>query len=144
MPLAPIPLDLLHGCTTDIEVKKHNCDEGVSCRNTVGSFECYKCLPGWGSDNDNCVPQNTELECTATGFTLKLTQEILYEAESGLKPDHEYSVSVNGKNAGTFDENGDITIDEKWDNIPDLTLTHSDDGKLKFKVEISQISCCWV
>ena len=97
-----------------------------------------KCLPGWGTDVDNCYPQAATLECSSTGFTLTgLTKSIMYETVDALQSDKTYGINANGENVGSFDENGDVTIEQDWDDVKDLTVTHSDDGKLKFQVEIS-------
>ena len=103
-----------------------------------GSDQEKKCLPGWGTDVDNCYPQAAVLECSSTGFTLTgLTKSIMYESVDALQSDKTYGINANGENVGSFDSNGDVTIEQNWDDIEDLTVTHSDDGKLKFQVEIS-------
>ena len=60
-----------------------------------------KCLPGWGTDVDNCYPQAAVLECSSTGFTLTgLTKSIMYESVLALKSDKTYNINANGENVG--------------------------------------------
>ena len=131
----------------------NDCDSNATCNNESGSFTCTcntpdwigdgvtcrparECLPGWGSDVDNCYPQDAILVCSSTGFTLSLTTDMMYESSNALKSGHRYGVFANDQNVGTFDQNGDITINEDWNDITDLTVTHSTDS-INFEVEIS-------
>ena len=120
-------------------IQKCVCAEGSELKNgQCVSKKVNKCLPGWGTDVDNCYPQAATLECSSTGFALTgLTKSIMYETANALQSDKTYGINANGENVGSFDENGDVTIEQDWDDIKDLTVTHSDDGKLKFQVEIS-------
>ena len=61
----------------------------------------------------------------------------MYESVNALKFGQTYNIYANGLEVGTFDDDGEVTIDENWDDIPDLKVTHSDDGLLNFEVEIS-------
>ena len=126
-------------CARGYAFNKNDGDGGCMESNDGGDGgDEKKCLPGWGTDVDNCYPQAAVLECSSTGFTLTgLTKSIMYESVDALQSGKTYGINANGDNVGSFDENGDVTIEQNWDDIDDLTVTHSDDGKLKFQVEIS-------
>ena len=140
-------------CADVDECALNVCDRNAACVNNAGSYTCTcnspdwigdgvtcepsrECLPGWGSDVDNCYPQDAVLECSSTGFTLSLTTAMMYESPNALKSGHRYGVYANAESVGTFDDNGDVTIDQDWNDITDLTVTHETDS-INFEVEIS-------
>ena len=117
------------GCSVDSD-----CPAGQIC---TDSGECAQpCPAGWGSDVHNCYPQDAILECSTTGFKLSLTTKMMYESSATLQPGHSYGINANDENVGTFDENGDVIIDQNWNDIIDLKVTHTKDS-INFEVKIS-------
>ena len=117
------------GCSADSD-----CSTGQIC---TDNGECAQpCSPGWGSDVNNCYPLDASLECSTTGFKLSFTTTMMYESSTTLQPGQSYGINANGENVGTFDENGDVIIDQHWNDIKDLKVTHAKDS-INFEVEIS-------
>ena len=104
----------------------------------VASKSLAECIDGWGDDENNCYPQDAVLTCSGTGFTLQLSKATMYtqKQKDFLQSDKEYAINTNGVSAGTFDENGDVTIDKNWNDVEGLIVTHSK-NKINFEVEIS-------
>ena len=105
---------------------------------TRTSWVYSQCLDGWGDDINNCYPQDAILECSGTGFTLQLSKTTMYtpQQQEFLQPGREYSINTNGVSAGTFDENGDVTIAQNWNDVEGLIVTHSE-SNINFEVDIS-------
>ena len=117
------------GCSVD-----GDCSTDQIC---TDSGECAQpCPAGWGSDVNNCYPQDAILECSTTGFKLSLTTTMMYESSATLQPGQSYGINANGENVGIFDENGDVIIDQNWNDIKDLKVMHAKDS-ISFEVKIS-------
>ena len=120
---------LVSGCSVD-----GDCPVGKIC---TDSGECVQSCPaGWGRDINNCYPQDAILECSTTGFKLSLTTTMMYESSATLQPGHSHGINANDENVGTFDENGDVIVDQNWNDIKDLKVTHTKDS-INFEVKIS-------
>ena len=105
---------------------------------TFTSTSLAQCIDGWGDDINNCYPQDAVLTCSGSGFTLQLSKTTMYtqKQQNFLQPNRAYAINTNGVSAGTFDENGDVTIAQNWNDVEGLTVTHSE-NKINFEVEIS-------